>query len=122
METDIAIVYFGGYGHTKKQAEAVEQGAESTANKKGESLAIHKEGNLSDADWATLAKANAIIFGTPTYMGGPAWQFKKIANLIPLLLAGAVTLEVIARMALNFANVIALPLLLGVGVAFKIYY
>jgi hypothetical protein len=45
-------------------------------------------------------------------------------TLFPLLLAGAVTLEicVLAGLALNFANIIALPLLLGVGVAFKIYY
>ena len=44
--------------------------------------------------------------------------------LVPLLLAGAVTLEicVLDGLALNFANIIALPLLLGVGVAFKIYY
>ena len=47
-----------------------------------------------------------------------------LLTLIPLLLAGAVTLEVCALggIALNFANVVALPLLLGVGVAFKIYY
>ena len=44
--------------------------------------------------------------------------------LDPLLLAGRVTLEVcvLIGMPLNFANIIALPLLLGVGVAFKIYY
>jgi uncharacterized protein len=44
--------------------------------------------------------------------------------LVPLLLAGTVTLEVcvMTGLALNFANIIALPLLLGVGVAFKIYY
>ena len=47
-----------------------------------------------------------------------------LLTLIPLLLAGAVTLEisVIWSVALNFANIVALPLLLGVGVAFKIYY
>ena len=47
-----------------------------------------------------------------------------LLTLVPLLLAGAVTLEicVIDNLALNFANVVALPLLLGVGVAFKIYY
>jgi hopanoid biosynthesis associated RND transporter like protein HpnN len=47
-----------------------------------------------------------------------------LLTLIPLLLAGAVTLEicVLDGLALNFANIIALPLLLGVGVAFKIYY
>lgn len=47
-----------------------------------------------------------------------------LLTLVPLLLAGVVTLElcVIVGMPLNFANIIALPLLLGVGVAFKIYY
>ena len=47
-----------------------------------------------------------------------------LLTLVPLLLAGAVTLEicVLIGMPLNFANIIALPLLLGVGVAFKIYY
>ena len=47
-----------------------------------------------------------------------------LLTLVPLLLAGAVTLEisVISGLTLNFANIVALPLLLGVGVAFKIYY
>ena len=45
-------------------------------------------------------------------------------TLVPLLLAAVVTLElcVVFDLPLNFANIIALPLLLGVGVAFKIYY
>jgi hopanoid biosynthesis associated RND transporter like protein HpnN len=47
-----------------------------------------------------------------------------VYTLIPLVLAGIVTLELCALLdlQLNFANIIALPLLLGVGVAFKIYY
>jgi predicted RND superfamily exporter protein len=47
-----------------------------------------------------------------------------LVTLVPLLLAGVVTLEltVLVGLPLNFANIIALPLLLGVGVAFKIYY
>jgi hopanoid biosynthesis associated RND transporter like protein HpnN len=47
-----------------------------------------------------------------------------LLTLIPLLVAGALTLElsVLLGPQLNFANIIALPLLLGVGVAFKIYY
>jgi hopanoid biosynthesis associated RND transporter like protein HpnN len=47
-----------------------------------------------------------------------------LLTLIPLLVAGVVTLEicVVVDLPLNFANIIALPLLLGVGVAFKIYY
>jgi hopanoid biosynthesis associated RND transporter like protein HpnN len=47
-----------------------------------------------------------------------------LLTLVPLLVAGALTLEicVLIGLPLNFANIIALPLLLGVGVAFKIYY
>ncbi len=47
-----------------------------------------------------------------------------LLTLIPLLVAAAATLEICALsgFALNYANIIALPALLGVGVAFKIYY
>jgi hopanoid biosynthesis associated RND transporter like protein HpnN len=47
-----------------------------------------------------------------------------LLTLVPLLVAGAVTLEicVLIGLPLNFANIVALPLLLGIGVAFKIYY
>ena len=47
-----------------------------------------------------------------------------LLTLVPLLLAGVVTLEVcvLIGMPLNFANIIALPLLLGVGVSFNIYF
>jgi uncharacterized protein len=47
-----------------------------------------------------------------------------LLTLVPLLLAGVVTMEicVLIDLPLNFANIIALPLLLGLGVAFKIYY
>jgi hopanoid biosynthesis associated RND transporter like protein HpnN len=47
-----------------------------------------------------------------------------LLTMVPLLVSGLVTLEatVLLDLPLNFANIIALPLLLGVGVAFKIYY
>jgi len=47
-----------------------------------------------------------------------------LLTLVPLLVAGAVTMEicVLIGLPLNFANIVALPLLLGIGVAFKIYY
>jgi hypothetical protein len=47
-----------------------------------------------------------------------------LLTLVPLLVAGIVTLEltVVLGLPLNFANIIALPLLLGLGVAFKIYF
>ena len=47
-----------------------------------------------------------------------------LLTVVPLLLAGVITMEicVLIGLPLNFANIIALPLLLGMGVAFKIYY
>jgi hopanoid biosynthesis associated RND transporter like protein HpnN len=44
--------------------------------------------------------------------------------LLPLILAGLLTLAtgVLVGMALNYANIIALPLLLGIGVSFDIYF
>ncbi len=47
-----------------------------------------------------------------------------LLTLIPLIAAAILTLEICALTGfpLNYANIIALPVLLGVGVAFKIYY
>jgi len=70
----IVVVYHSGYGHTAKQAQSVAQGANA------ELIAIDTEGNLTEAQWATLQAADAIIFGSPTYMGSVSWQFKKFAD------------------------------------------
>ena len=70
----IVIVYHSGYGHTKKVAEAVAQGSG------GELLAIDAEGNLPEGGWDKLNAAQAVVFGTPTYMGSVSWQFKKFAD------------------------------------------
>ena len=70
----IAIVFHSGYGHTQRMAESVAAGA------RGELVAIDGEGNLTDAQWASLGAADAIIFGSPTYMGNVSWQFKKFAD------------------------------------------
>ena len=76
----IAILFHSGYGHTRKQAEAVLAGASAAPGAAAELIAIDAEGNISEVDWATLAAADAIIFGSPTYMGGVSWQFKKFAD------------------------------------------
>jgi NAD(P)H dehydrogenase (quinone) len=76
----IATIYFSGYGHTKKLAEAVHEGAGAASGATATLIAIDKEGNLPEDDWQTLDQADAILFGSPTYMGGPAWQFKKFAD------------------------------------------
>ncbi len=78
--TSLAIVYFSGYGHTAKQAQAVAAGAASVAGAEAQLIAIDKDGNITDADWQILQDANAIVMGSPTYMGGAAWQFKKFAD------------------------------------------
>ncbi|WP_374353832.1 NAD(P)H-dependent oxidoreductase [Chitinimonas sp.] len=78
--TQIAIVYHSGYGHTKKQAEAVLAGAAGVAGVNATLFAIDAEGNLTDEAWAALEAADGIAFGAPTYMGAASWQFKKFAD------------------------------------------
>lgn len=70
----IVVVYHSGYGHTKRIAETVAESASAQL------IAIDAEGNVSDDDWATLDAADAIVFGSPTYMGTVSWQFKKFAD------------------------------------------
>jgi NAD(P)H dehydrogenase (quinone) len=77
--TDIAIVYHSGYGHTKRMAEHVHTGVKA-GGATAHLLAIDEHGDLPEADWAKLHAAQAIIFGSPTYMGGASWQFKKFAD------------------------------------------
>ncbi|PKU24330.1 flavodoxin family protein [Telmatospirillum siberiense] len=76
----VVVVFYSGYGHTKKQAEAVAAGAGSAKGATVELLAINAEGDLPEAGWDKLAAADAIIFGAPTYMGSAPWQFKKFAD------------------------------------------
>jgi NAD(P)H dehydrogenase (quinone) len=76
----IAVVFHSGYGHTARQAKAVEEGAASVAGTEVHAIAISAEGDLADGSWEVLAGADAILFGSPTYMGGPSWQFKKFAD------------------------------------------
>src|SRR5512140_3279502 len=75
----IAIVYHSGYGHTKKQAEAVHAGA-AAVTAAAQLIAIDAEGNLPEGGWESLNAADAIVFGSPTYMGSVSWQFKKFAD------------------------------------------
>lgn len=74
------IVYHSGYGHTRKQAEAVHQGAAGVAGATAELLEIGAEGELAADGWQKLEAADAIVFGSPTYMGGASWQFKRFAD------------------------------------------
>lgn len=81
----VSIVYFSGSGHTTKMAEAVAQGARSVAGTKTELVAIDGDDIVkgrykNDAVIAQLDASDAIIFGAPTFMGGPAAQFKAFAD------------------------------------------
>lgn len=76
----ISVVFHSGYGHTKKQAEAVLSGAAAATGATASLIAISAEGTITDDEWAALVASDAIIFGAPTYMGGPSWQFKKFAD------------------------------------------
>jgi NAD(P)H dehydrogenase (quinone) len=70
----VVVVYHSGYGHTQRMAQSVAEGAGA------ELIAIDADGNVSEAGWAALNAADAIIMGSPTYMGNVSWQFKKFAD------------------------------------------
>ncbi len=78
--TNVAIIYYSGYGHTAKLAEAIQAGAASAAGTTATLYRIDAEGNIPESSWEEIARADAVIYGSPTYMGGPAWQFKKFAD------------------------------------------
>ncbi|MBA0206723.1 flavodoxin family protein [Pectobacterium aroidearum] len=72
--TNVAVVYFSGYGHTRRIAEDVAEGADAVL------VAIDDDGHVDEQGWETLNAVDAIIFGAPTYMGSVPWQFKKFAD------------------------------------------
>jgi multimeric flavodoxin WrbA len=70
----VVVVYHSGYGHTQRMAQVVAEGAGARL------LAIDADGQLPAGGWDQLKAADAIIFGCPTYMGSPSWQFKRFAD------------------------------------------
>lgn len=75
----IAIIYYSGYGHTAKLAEAVIAGIREAGATPVE-IRIPDDGVIGDADWQAIQDADALIYGSPTYMGNVAWQFKRFAD------------------------------------------
>ena len=71
---NVVVVFHSGYGHTLRMAQSVAEGAGA------ELVAIDADGDVSDVGWATLNEADAIVMGSPTYMGSLSWQFKKFAD------------------------------------------
>lgn len=74
MSQQIVVVYYSGYGHTHKVAEAVASGAGARL------LRVDEGGSLPSGGWEQLAAAEAIIFGSPTYIGNVSWQFKRFID------------------------------------------
>jgi multimeric flavodoxin WrbA len=73
----IVIAFYSGWGHTAALAEAVAEGARQG----NAAVTMIPVGEPSDADWATLDAADAIVFGTPTYMGNVAAGFQRFAEM-----------------------------------------
>ncbi len=69
---NVAVIYCSKYGHTKRMAEAVLDGVQSF-HKTGAVLLTAPE---AAARLAELDSCDAIIFGSPTYMGSMAAEFK----------------------------------------------
>jgi multimeric flavodoxin WrbA len=79
MSISLCVVYHSGYGHTTRLAQAVADGA---ANEQGVNVELISADSLADneSDWAKLDAADALIFGCPTYMGGPSAPFKAFMD------------------------------------------
>lgn len=74
---NIAIAYHSGFGHTRRQAEAVQSGAASVA---GATAKLYAVDTLDETQWAELDAADAIVFGSPTYMGSASAKFKAFMD------------------------------------------
>ncbi len=73
----VVIAYHSGYGHTRRVAEAVRDGAASVSVVDARTIEVD---SIDDAGWRALESANAIVFGAPTYMGGASGEFKIFAD------------------------------------------
>jgi NAD(P)H dehydrogenase (quinone) len=69
----ISIVYDSGYGHTKKQAEAVADRVRRVPGAEAQLIAVAER----ETPWETLGASDAIIFGAPTYNGSLSSRLKK---------------------------------------------
>jgi NAD(P)H dehydrogenase (quinone) len=72
----VLIIHHSGYGHTARVAHFVHEGAASVAGCESHLLTVEQ----AEADWEAMDRADAIIFGCPTYMGGPSARFKEFMD------------------------------------------
>jgi NAD(P)H dehydrogenase (quinone) len=73
----VVIAYHSGFGHTARMAEAVREGAASVSGTAVEVVSVEE---MTEEKWATLDAAEAIIFGSPTYMGSASPAFHQFAH------------------------------------------
>ena len=74
--TTVAVVYHSGYGHTQAVAEAVAAGIQGVPGAKVSLIPVGE----AEAREAELDAADAIVFGSPTYMGGVSADFAKFKD------------------------------------------
>lgn len=72
----VVIVYHSGFGHTATLADAVAEGA----RRGGAQVQLLSVEALGAADWFAIDAADALIFGTPTYMGNVSAGFQAFAE------------------------------------------
>ncbi|GAB2699517.1 flavodoxin family protein [Kitasatospora kifunensis] len=72
----ISIAVHSGYGHTAVIAEAVRTGAAEA----GATVHLIKVDEITDEQWELLDGSDAIVFGSPTYMGGASGAFHLFAE------------------------------------------
>jgi NAD(P)H dehydrogenase (quinone) len=75
-DVTVAIVYHSGFGHTRGQAEAVYDGAASVEGTSAVLIAVED----IESSWHLVDRADAVVFGTPTYMAGPSAEFKAFID------------------------------------------
>ncbi len=71
---NIEIVSYSGTGKTTELAEIIAEAADARL------WTLPHDGETKKKMWDALDDADTILFGSPTYMGGPAWQFKRFAD------------------------------------------
>jgi len=72
----IAVAYHSGYGHTAVLAGAVAAGA----RKAGAHVTVVAVDAMSEDAWDALDNADAIVFGSATYMGNVSAAFQAFAE------------------------------------------
>ncbi|MQY26696.1 flavodoxin family protein [Nocardia aurantia] len=77
LSARVAVAYHTGKGHTGSLAEAVAEGAGDIP---GTGVDLVPVGQMDDRNWDVLDAADAIVFGSPTYMGGSSATFREFAE------------------------------------------